>query len=102
VWIGNIDDKIKVKEIETNSILLNGSVKVEKVVGFEKKEGFKGKALHLQYKKYESFKTIFKPELGPDKREVCIEGKLKNGENFIGRDFVEIVGKKENKKENGK
>ncbi len=89
VWIAELDDGISIEDIDISTIILNGKVPVTKNVGYEDNEKFKGKILHLQFKKKDSFGTIFFPQKG-DKREICIEGKLKNGENFIGRTEVEI------------
>ncbi len=97
VWIGELEEGISVEDIDISTIVLNGNVPVTKNVGYENNEQFQGKILHLQFKKKDSFATVFLPKKG-DKREICIEGKLKNGEKFIGRTEIEIIGKpKENK-----
>ncbi|MDD3627607.1 MAG: hypothetical protein PHV06_09840 [bacterium] len=92
LWIGNLEEGISVEDIDLSTIVLNGKVPIFKNVGYENNENFQGKVLHLQFKKKESFETIFFPQKG-DKREICIEGKLKSGENFIGRTEIEIIGK---------
>ena len=92
VWIGNIEEGISVEDIDLSTVVMNGKVPVFKNIGFENNENFQGKVLHLQFKKKESFETIFFPQKG-DLREICIEGKLKTGEDFIGRTTVEIIGK---------
>ena len=92
VWIGNIEEGILVEDIDLSTVVMNGKVPVFKNIGFENNENFQGKVLHLQFKKKESFETIFFPQKG-DKREICIEGKLKTGEDFIGRTEIEIIGK---------
>ncbi|MDD3626932.1 MAG: hypothetical protein PHV06_06395 [bacterium] len=92
VWIGNIEEGISVEDIDLRTVILNGKVPVFKNVGYEKNENFQGKVLHMQFKKKESLETIFFPQKG-ETREICIEGKLKSGENFIGRTEIEIIGK---------
>ncbi len=97
VWIGELEEGINVDDIDISTIVLNGKVPAAKNIGYENNEQFQGKILHLQFKKKASFDTVFLPKKG-DKREICIEGKLKNGDKFIGRTEIEIIGKpKENK-----
>ena len=100
VFIGNLDDDLSVKDIDIDSIRLNGEVKVSKKVSYSKRRGFDGKVVHFKFGLSDSFNSLFAVEAGSSTREVCIEGKMKDGTYFIGRCAVEILGKekKEGKK----